>query len=99
MVFRFLGLLQARTPLGWTLLNYHLLPDELSDGLDLNISAVADLLRAVRNDAGHPTGRRLDRGDCFVHLQMFLRYMQKLYGLQAHLRSQGHLPGQEEQES
>lgn len=78
--------------------NYHLLPDELSDGLDLNINAVADLLRAVRNAAGHPTGRRLDRGDCFVHLQMFIRYMQKLYALETHLQSQGH-SGPEEQGS
>lgn len=56
------------------------LPDDLRDGLTLTMDAVLDLLRVSRNDAGHPTGRRISREDQFVHLQIFVRYLQKLYG-------------------
>jgi len=62
-----------------------LLPEELSDGLDLTLTAVADLLRLYRNDAGHPSGKKVDRGDCFIHLRMFVRYAQKIYLLKAML--------------
>jgi hypothetical protein len=61
------------------------LPDELADGMDLMMNAVADLLRVYRNGSGHPTGRSLDREDCFIHLRMFARYVRKLYGIKAHL--------------
>lgn len=60
------------------------LPDELADGLELTVHAVADLLRVSRNDAGHPTGRPVGRDDAFVHLRMFVRYARKLYALKSH---------------
>lgn len=59
------------------------LPDELSDGMALTLDAVLDLLRVHRNDAGHPTGKQIRRDDAFIHLQMFARYLQKLYALKA----------------
>lgn len=61
------------------------LPEEIRDGLDLTMSAVADLLRIYRNDAGHPTAKRVQREDCFIHLRMFVRYAKKMYDLKAHL--------------
>jgi len=66
------------------------LPEELSDGLDLTLNAVADLLRLYRNDAGHPSGKKVDRGDCFIHLRMFVRYAQKLYLLKTMLDESTH---------
>lgn len=63
------------------------LPEELGDGLDLTMNAVADLLRAYRNDAGHPTGKSIDRDDCFIHLRMFVRYAKKLYMLKSHFEN------------
>lgn len=63
------------------------LPDHLSDGLDLTLNAVTDLLRVSRNDAGHPTGRTIDRNDSFIHLRMFARYVAKLYALKEALRN------------
>ena len=59
------------------------LPQELTDGLDLTMNAVGDLLRVCRNDAGHPTGKGVDRDDCFIHLHMFVRYVKKLYAVKA----------------
>jgi len=61
------------------------LPDDLADGLDLTMSAVADLLRIYRNDAGHPTAKHVQREDCFIHLRMFVRYAKKLYDLKSYL--------------
>lgn len=63
------------------------LPDELADGLELTVHAVADLLRVFRNDVGHPTGRPVGRDDAFVHLRMFVRYARKLYALKSHFES------------
>ncbi len=55
------------------------LPPELSDGLDLWLNSVLDLLRIYRNEVGHPTGRVVDRDDCFVNLRMLARYLRKMY--------------------
>jgi len=61
----------------------HKLPDSLSDGMALTLDAVLDLLRINRNEAGHPTGKQLDRADAFINLQMFARYLEKMYRLKA----------------
>jgi hypothetical protein len=63
------------------------MPDELSDGMSLTMDAVLDLLRINRNDAGHPTGRMFTREDAFISLQMFARYLQKLYAFRAFFES------------
>ncbi len=59
------------------------LPPGLADGLDLTLSAVLDALRVYRNQAGHPTGKQIDRGTAFTILQMVPRYLQKMYELKA----------------
>lgn len=59
------------------------LPDELADGMALTLDSVLDLLRVYRNDAGHPTGKKVSRDDAFINLQMFARYLQKLYALKS----------------
>lgn len=57
------------------------LPEDLRDGLTLTFDSVLDVLRIYRNDAGHPTGKHISRNDAFINLQMFARYLQKLYTL------------------
>ena len=57
------------------------LPRDLSESLTLDLDAVLDLLRATRNDAGHPTGRAVERDTAYVHLQLFGIYVQKLWRL------------------
>ena len=63
------------------------LPINLSDGMSLTMDSVLDLLRTYRNDAGHPTGKTITRDDAFINLQMFARYLQKLYALKEHFDS------------
>ena len=65
----------------------NLLPADFADGLDLTVNSVTDLLRVSRNDAGHPTGKGIARADCFIHLQMFVRYAAKLYSLKTSLQN------------
>lgn len=57
------------------------LPPELSDNLDLDVTAVLQLIRLTRNDAGHPTGRQIDRQDAFDHLVIYARANKRLYDL------------------
>jgi hypothetical protein len=59
------------------------LPTELADGMSLTFDSVLDLLRISRNEAGHPTGKSISREDQYISLQMFGRYLQRLYGLRA----------------
>lgn len=61
------------------------LPSELTDGLDLAMNSVADLLRVYRNDLGHPTGKTVNQQDCFISLQMFVRYAKRLYDIRQYL--------------
>ncbi|MEA2570757.1 MAG: hypothetical protein QOI24_2758 [Acidobacteriota bacterium] len=56
---------------------------DLRDGLDIHLSAVLDLLRTTRNDAGHPTGRTFGRDDCFSALRVFERLARRMYALKA----------------
>lgn len=46
--------------------------------MSLSLDSVLDLLRVARNDAGHPTGRFIDRGEAYINLQMFARYLDTL---------------------
>jgi len=59
------------------------LPEELADGMSLTFDAVLDLLRIRRNASGHPTGKPMLREDQYVSLQMFSRYLQRLYQFRA----------------
>ena len=63
------------------------LPEELTDGLDLTMNSVGDLLRTYRNSAGHPKGETVDRRDCFTHLHMFVRFAKRLYAIKAYLEA------------
>lgn len=58
------------------------LPDGLADPLTLD--AVADLIRLTRNEAGHPTGRRIDEATARAHLTIAPLYLRKLHQLRAH---------------
>lgn len=60
-----------------------ILPSELADNMTLTLDSVVDVLRIYRNDAGHPTGRQIDREDAFINLQMAARAIQKLYTLKS----------------
>lgn len=63
------------------------LPSVLSDNLDLNVTAVLQLIRLTRNDAGHPTGRQIDHQDAFDHLVIYARANKRLYELMGFFKS------------
>lgn len=63
------------------------LPPEFTDNMALTLDSVLDLLRANRNDAGHPTGRETDRGEAYSNLRVFAYHLDKLYSLKNFFQS------------
>jgi hypothetical protein len=57
------------------------IPPEFSDNMALNLDSIQDLLRINRNEAGHPTGRRIDRGEAYSNLKVFAYHLAKIYAL------------------
>jgi len=55
--------------------------EELTDNLTLTLDAVLELLRINRNEAGHSTGKIVNRHDAFVMLQIFPHYLKRLFQL------------------
>ena len=58
-----------------------LLPGEVTEDLDVALSAVFAVLRTHRNEAGHPTGKMPDREQCHASIIVFPTYIRKVYGL------------------
>ncbi len=50
------------------------LPQELDSTLTQHLHGIADLTRQTRNNAGHPTGKRLDRQETYALLLLFPTY-------------------------
>jgi|Deesub1362A_J573_1020465.scaffolds.fasta_scaffold03420_7 hypothetical protein len=57
------------------------LPLELQDALDIQLSGIFTLIRYSRNDAGHPTGRTVDRDVAYGNLLLFPQYCKRAYDL------------------
>ena len=57
------------------------LPKELSEDLESQFDGTFNMIRVTRNDAGHPTGRKIERDVAFVNLRLFIIYCKKIYGL------------------
>lgn len=57
------------------------LPSELKEDLDVQFDGILAVIRTFRNDAGHPSGKIMEREQVYVLLQMFIPYCKKLYGL------------------
>lgn len=57
------------------------LPAEVKEDLDTHFAGVLSVIRTFRNQAGHPTGKIMDREQTFVLLQLFIPYCRKLYQL------------------
>ena len=65
-------------------LNGHLralLPKELDDGLANILLGVFEMIRAERNDAGHPTGKTPSREIAFANISVFPGYLKRIYDL------------------
>jgi hypothetical protein len=53
----------------------------VADDLDIQLEGVFNLIRNIRNDAGHPTGVRIDRRQAYANLQLFIPYCKRVYDL------------------
>lgn len=62
------------------------LPTELKDALDIQLSGIFTLIRYSRNDAGHPTGRIVDRDMAHGNLLLFSQYCKRVYELTGYFK-------------
>lgn len=60
-------------------------PDGLADPITMD--AVADLVRVTRNDAGHPSGRRIDEDTAYTHLVLAGVLLVKMVTLARHFEA------------
>jgi hypothetical protein len=49
------------------------------EDITAELSGIFDLIRKTRNEAGHPTGRALEREEAFALLQLFPSYCKAAY--------------------
>lgn len=60
------------------------LPPEIKEDFDTHFAGILSIIRTFRNQAGHPTGKIIDREQAYVLLQLFIPYCKKMYQLMAH---------------
>jgi hypothetical protein len=65
-----------------------LLPRAQEADLDTTLLGVFSMIRNLRNDAGHSTGRSVPREVCYANLMVFPAYLRKVYDLIDWLNSQ-----------
>jgi hypothetical protein len=63
------------------------LPVEIESVLTQHIDGVYDLIRRTRNDAGHPTGKRMERDETHALLLLFPTYCKTVHDLIGWLKS------------
>jgi hypothetical protein len=64
--------------------NLNTLPSEIKEDIDTNFAGILSVIRNFRNQAGHPTGKIIDREQAYVLMQLFIPYSKKLYALMDH---------------
>ncbi|SKC90429.1 hypothetical protein [Maledivibacter halophilus] len=57
------------------------MPSDISDGLNNVLIGVFEMIRNCRNDAGHPTGKVIEKEILFANIQVFIPYCKKVYEL------------------
>ncbi len=63
------------------------IPKDITDGLDIELLGLFEMIRNNRNDAGHPTGKSIDKEHAFANLQVFIPYCKKIYQLISYFQS------------
>jgi len=64
------------------------IPSNLSENIELNITAILQIIRLTRNDAGHPTGKRVAPEDCYQNLVIYANAHRKLHQLKDYFDEQ-----------
>jgi hypothetical protein len=57
------------------------LPGALQESIGTELDGIFDAIRRTRNDAGHPTGRAIEREEAYALLQLFPVYAKCAYAL------------------
>ncbi len=60
------------------------LPDALGDDLGTILERVFDIIRTTRNEAGHPTGKPIEKETVHANLLLFPIFCKRVYGLIRH---------------
>jgi hypothetical protein len=63
-------------------------PKELLEDFDTHFLGIQSLIRTFRNEAGHPTGKIIDREQAFINLQLFIPFGRKAYELMAYFKDE-----------
>jgi hypothetical protein len=63
------------------------LPNGLGDDLGTILERVFDIIRTTRNDAGHPTGKTIEKETVHANLLLFPIFCKRVYGLIQHFSS------------
>ena len=64
------------------------LPDKLGEDIGTIVERIFDIIRTTRNDAGHPTGRTVEKETVHANLLLFPIFSKRVYGLIRHFSSQ-----------
>ncbi len=59
-------------------------PKNLSDDMEIQLDGIYNFIRTCRNDVGHPSGRKIDRGLAYANLRLFVPYCKRIYNLIDH---------------
>ena len=54
---------------------------DLRDGFETTVLGIFGIIRANRNDSGHPTGKEVDREQLYANIIIFRTYLKKVYNL------------------
>ncbi len=61
--------------------NIGILPSEVKEDLDTNLSGILSMIRNFRNESGHPSGKIIGREQCYILLHLFIPCCKKIYDL------------------
>ncbi|NNM88497.1 MAG: hypothetical protein HKL95_08265 [Phycisphaerae bacterium] len=64
------------------------LPYLIREDLEAHFSGIQSIIRNFRNEAGHPTGKILDREQVFVLLHLSIPCHRKMYQLRGYFQKQ-----------
>lgn len=66
------------------------LPYELKENYSNTLTGVFQMIRYNRNNAGHPTGKAIDKDTLFANLQVFVPYCKYIYDLKSYFETHVH---------
>ncbi len=65
-------------------------PYEIKENFDNTFTGVYQMIRNNRNDAGHPTGKKIDKDSLFANIRVFIPYCKYIYDLKKYLEDHKH---------